>query len=404
MEAWRARCRAKPGFPQGAARLAVATPQELCLCSLRSAGPVAPVDVLTSARAMADRLLAAQIQLLRGSLEGQLRTDTAIRRGDAAELPWRPGDRVAATIESLRGTERAILRVGNFVFDTPAPPGAFAGQKLDLVFVSASPRVTFALDGGASEQASPQASGAGRQVDISAAARRLESLVTALVDESRVEAPAAKEAKPLVPGLPLDTRSLASALQEHVTRSGMFYESHLEHWAQGRLALEYLRKEPQGRIPVPDSSSRHAAPLSEASTTSSDRLAAPATQSDDAAHEPVHPAALPQVKAQLEALHTGQIAWQGQAWPGQDLRMEIEEDSHAQGDADVEHVWTSRLRLELPRLGSVEAVLQMSGQQLRVRMSANAPAAVAELREGHPALVDQLSDVQLILVGFDVSD
>ncbi len=351
-----------------------------------------------------DRLLVVQVQLLRGALEGQLRGEEASARGAAPQLPWAPGERVSATVDSMRGTERAILRIGNFTFDAPVPPGVSAGQKLQLVFISASPRVTFALPATSTGHADSALPTAGKQVDISNAARRLDSVLTTLASNAEAEVDASKEARPLIQGLPTDAKALAQALQERVTRSGMFYESHLEHWADGRLPLDRLRQEPQGQIPVParagteeaaDRVTRTAEPATQQPVT--------ATDSGDEGSDPVHPAALPQVRAQLEALQSGQIAWQGQAWPGQALQIEIEEELDAGSELDGDRRWSSRLRLELPRLGSVDVVLQLTGQQLSVRMSAADAAAAAELREDQPRLLQQLDDARLSLVEFDVS-
>lgn len=349
---------------------------------------------------MVDRLLLAQIQHLRGALDANLRADAGPAR--PSELPWQPGQRVTATVEALRGQERALLRIGDLVFDTPAPAGAAPGQKLDLVFVSASPRITFALPGGNVAQAAQQPADPSRQVDISGAARRLDALVAALTAEDEAAPAAAKDIKPLIPGVPVDPKSLAGALREHVARSGMFYESHLEHWAEGRLPLERIRQEPQGRlapaVPPGDEPSRaQTLQAADAGEPVSPLAAGDKVRPQDA----VHPAALPQVRAQLEALQTGQIAWQGQVWPGQDLQIAIEEDGYAHAQ-DAERVWTSRLRLELPRLGNVEAVLQLSGQHLRVRLSADQPASVEALEQARGRLAEQLNGARFQLVELDV--
>jgi len=351
---------------------------------------------------MMERLLVAQIQQLRGSLEGQLRADAGAARSPAGGVPWSPGDRLVATVESLRGPDRALLRIGSYAFDAPATAGAFAGQKLELVFVSASPRVTFALAPEAAREEGPQMRDAGRQVDISGAARRLDSLLAGLAKHTG-GALEAQESKPLIQGAPADTKALASALQDHVSRSGMFYESHLENWAEGRMPLERIRQEPQARIPLASQALEpDAGPDETRAAATSENLSLPASGRAGDDPDPVHPNAMPQVKAQLEVLQSGQIAWQGQAWPGQDLRMEIQEEPHAEGDDPEMRVWTSRLRLELPRLGTVEAILQLTGQQLRVRLSAQEARSAEQMRDAQPRLVEQIDDARLSLVQFDV--
>ena len=354
---------------------------------------------------MVDRLLVAEIQLLRGSLEGQLRAESAAARtSQVPQLPWRPGERLSASVDILRGSERAILRIGSFAFDALVPPGAYPGQKLELVFISASPRVTFGLVPSAPGQPDSDTLDPGKHVDISRAARRLDSIFAALARSPEQDDEATKEVKPLVQGFPADAKALATALQERVSRSGMFYESHLEHWAEGRLPLERIRQEPQGQLAVPARSGT--------SEEASDRLprpsqlnahnvvAQPAAGEDET--DAVHPATVPQVRAQLEALQSGQIAWQGQVWSGQDMRIEIEEEPQSGAEPDGARPWTSRLRLELPRLGCVDVVMQLSGQQLRVRISAADADSAAELRDWQPRLLAQLEDARLSLVEFDV--
>ena len=91
---------------------------------------------------MAEITLQAQIQSLRTAVEGNLATDDQPAR---TQLPWQPGERVTAVVESVRPNDRALLRVGDFVFDTKLPVPPQLGQRLNLTFVAAAPRVTFAL-------------------------------------------------------------------------------------------------------------------------------------------------------------------------------------------------------------------------------------------------------------------
>ena len=350
---------------------------------------------------MADRLLLAQIQLLRSALDGKLRAESS-PAGTSGELPWKPGERVTATVEATRPGERMLLRVGNHVFDAPAFPSAATGQKLDLLFVSASPRATFALPAAVSPL--PEALDAPRQVDISGAARRLESVLGSLAGENALRTQAGKVLQPLISAAPLDTRTLAIALQENVTRSGIFYESHLEHWVEGRIPLERIRQEPQGQLSLParndERADEAATPVGKGTAQSEAVRTSPLAPSADRS-ESVHPAAMPQVRAQLEALQSGQVAWQGLAWPGQDLQLEIEEDLHPDL-AENERVWTSRLRITLPRLGQVDAVLLLSGPHLRVRLSAPSEDAAAELMQAQARLAEQFADARLHLVELDV--
>ncbi|QVN17593.1 flagellar hook-length control protein FliK [Burkholderia pyrrocinia] len=95
----------------------------------------------------------------------------------------------------------------------------------------------------------------------------------------------------------------------------------------------------------------------------------------------VHPAAVPLVRQQLDALATDQFRWTGEAWPGARLDWTIEPDdagSRAPGGGDDTGdgiAWRTRLTLTLPSLGTVDAELVLNGAQLVARLRANQTGA-----------------------------
>lgn len=105
----------------------------------------------------------------------------------------------------------------------------------------------------------------------------------------------------------------------------------------------------------------------------------------------------PLVQQQLEAAATQRMVWHGEVWPKQMMEWEIERDA-PQAEASVEDpaVWRTTLRLTLPRLGEIEARVQLSGQDvhLALRMS---DAAVTDLRQAMPALQQALTAAGLTL-------
>jgi hypothetical protein len=134
---------------------------------------------------------------------------------------------------------------------------------------------------------------------------------------------------------PADTVRLAAALKAAVSRSGLFYESHQAQWVAGELPLSELTQEPQAAL---------------------GRTA-----------EPVHPQAVGTVRQQLEILDTRQLVWLGQVWPDQSMEWRIEEDRKQPGSApDAPAVWKTSLRLMLPRLGAVTALLSIQGDDVRI--------------------------------------
>ena len=110
-------------------------------------------------------------------------------------------------------------------------------------------------------------------------------------------------------------------------------------------------------------------------------LAAASADPQAQASAPVHPAAVPLVRQQLDALATDQFRWTGEAWPGARLDWTIEPDDpggHAarSGDDTGDGIaWRTRLTLTLPSLGTVDAELVLNGKQLVARLRANSTAA-----------------------------
>ncbi|KGC09070.1 MULTISPECIES: flagellar hook-length control protein FliK [Burkholderia] len=95
----------------------------------------------------------------------------------------------------------------------------------------------------------------------------------------------------------------------------------------------------------------------------------------------VHPAAVPLVRQQLDALATDQFRWTGEAWPGARLDWTIEPDEPGHraprgGDDTGDGIaWRTRLTLTLPSLGTVDAELVLNGAQLVARLRANQTGA-----------------------------
>ncbi|MBL8481557.1 MAG: flagellar hook-length control protein FliK, partial [Rhodocyclaceae bacterium] len=115
----------------------------------------------------------------------------------------------------------------------------------------------------------------------------------------------------------------------------------------------------------------------------------------------------PLVRSQLDALAGSNMSWQGLAWPGVAMKLEMwrpdetPEDS-ASGTTQSEQSWTTRISLQLPELGEVSALLVLhADRSLSVRMAGSA-AARAEFAAGAPQLALALSDAALPLAHFEI--
>ncbi|MGB4065194.1 MAG: flagellar hook-length control protein FliK [Azonexus sp.] len=115
---------------------------------------------------------------------------------------------------------------------------------------------------------------------------------------------------------------------------------------------------------------------------------------------PVPRELVPLVQQQLNGLATQNFVWQGQVWPGQPMWWEITGDPESKSSQDTEHAsqWQTRLKLDLPALGSIDVTLRLgAGGALAVSVSAENPASEVTLRNSAQSLREQLEAAGLKL-------
>ena len=130
-----------------------------------------------------------------------------------------------------------------------------------------------------------------------------------------------------------------------------------------------------------------------------------------AAGPTVHPAVIPLVRQQLDLLATGEFRWNGEAWPGVRVDWSIQQDDYdardqhsGAADADADDIpWRTRLTLALPKLGTVDAELTLTGSTLAVRVQANAGGA-ARLTAESESLRGRLEALGLTLAGLSIRE
>jgi flagellar hook-length control protein FliK len=112
----------------------------------------------------------------------------------------------------------------------------------------------------------------------------------------------------------------------------------------------------------------------------------------------------PVVQQQLDALATQTFAWQGQVWPGQEMRWEIDEDAARHGPESEETAakWTTRLNLTLPNLGEVAAQIRLQGDQVSLTISAGNADTRELIRASSLAFRRQLDEAGLTLASMGV--
>ncbi|HML77619.1 flagellar hook-length control protein FliK [Geobacter sulfurreducens] len=148
-----------------------------------------------------------------------------------------PGQMVQAEVLANLPDSRYLIRLANQLLRMEIPLNLQPGQTVELTFVSEEPRLVFAL----SKEAN-----SGVPVRISDTGRWLNQLATSRNDATQstpLPRPSIILQEP-----PRDTGRLAEGLRNALTRSGVFYESHLSQWVKGERPLADLLREPQGSL------------------------------------------------------------------------------------------------------------------------------------------------------------
>lgn len=341
--------------------------------SVSQVARAAPVQVLGDPRQQAfQRALAG---LLGQSMQAEVLSKLPdgsfmVRVADtAARMPLpggvQPGAQVPLTLVALnpRPTFQVQTAQGGTAFAEAGPPlpegagaaatgtalayleGKDAAALARSAALLANARGLAQLPGGGADGASASISSAGKALgDVIAAAQKAEAQATAALGRT-----------PLLAAPGADAGAIAAALREGLAKSGLFYESHVAEWASGARTLGELAAEPQAR----------------------------------GQGAPTDPATAQFINLQLNAHEQGRVAWQGQLWPGQELRWEIERDPDGkerpdgrdgEGDDGGSSTWQSRLRLRFGALDEVSARIVLSGEQLHIRLDAASDAAGGAMR------------------------
>lgn len=236
-----------------------------------------------------------------------------------------------------------------------------------------------------------------------------------------------RQAQPIVSEPPDSPESLTEPLARAVERSGLFYESHQARWVSGEFPLARLLEEPQAQTGKPQGNALPATPDDAHAEPAPAAVARPMTvveDSDvrenapsdlskairDSEHKPVDKGSellaretAPLVRQQLETLETRHFTWLGEIWPGQPMRWQIGEEPEGEAaPTAAEHEWDSRFALDLPALGNVGAELTLTGNRLRVRLSALDEGTVALMRDHGSELTEALRAAGIDALSFEV--
>ena len=146
--------------------------------------------------------------------------------------------------------------------------------------------------------------------------------------------------------------ALAKQVSAAIENSGLFYESHLQQWANGQRSTDQITKEPQARF----------------------------GQEQVISEKGMNPAAVDQsvklVTAQLATLDTNRISLALGGLLGQPVQIDIEPDpddsapgEEQQANGEPVRPWVARLKLDMAHLGELHVRVRMVGSQCDVQIS-----------------------------------
>ena len=351
--------------------------------SVSKVGAVAPGSPVERVRGDAGRLL------------------VAVQQASAQGPGFMVGEAVSARLVEPLQNRQFVALVKNAVvtLQWPTAPDAGGGgamvlpdkgETLLLRVVSLTPRLSFALV----DAAPPVAvSNNAVAVQLSAAAQALNTLVQAGERRLSITPP---ESMPTLLGDPAAAPAeRAQAVAQAVAHSGLFYESHLLAWAEGRMPLAELGREPQARI---------AQALQDASA---------ASPASPAARETANAELGGVLQRQLDALDGKPLDFAGFAWPGQPAQWRIQRDTPdarddepgkrpPEGGSDELPSWSTQIQLDLPRLGALGAQLRVIGTQVTLAMTVDSASGASLLAMHRERLATALQAAGLGLAALTV--
>lgn len=316
-----------------------------------------------------------------------------------ASLRLSPGQEVRGEVLTNLPNGRFLVRIAGELLNMNLPGGVRPGETLQMTFVTNQPRPTFALTQSGNQAVPASLSDTGRWLGL---------LARSIAGEGRLPSSPLPGSRPLLEAGPTDTPAMAERLRETLTRSGVFYESHLAEWVNGKGELDGLLREPQGRLSARQASAQGAAPEKPAepslqpsrqnvgNTLSADR---PSTSTQlSPAGDLAHEQTVPIIKQQLAILNNGRFIWEGEVWPRQQMEWIVEERDAHPGEGESKS-WQTTLRLDLPRLGSVCATLHINNHELSVKVTVDNEDTAAVMRQTEHNLAKGLNGAGVTLAG-----
>lgn len=393
--------------------------------------------------------LASRLRVL---LESSVQPVTQIPELPAGLPRFEAGERFSALIQNALPNGSFQALVAGKTVTLALPESVRSGDVLELIVTAQKGETVYA------RQSPPPGSTAGAEAQSRPVLSQTGQLISHLLTGrfgTQESAPLQRSGLPLI-NSPPNSAELARTLREMVSQSGLFYESHLRQWADGKLPLATLKQDPQAQHPplqpalspgtsgtsvVMPGEQRPAVPVTQENALQTagtvadkgdpsnlrrgtDGLQSLPTDQDTSTSEradgsghtntarPVADSLMPIVQRQLDTLATHQMGWQGQIWPGVQMQWNIFDPEHPdsgqseQGDTDDETAkfWRSSLRLSMPNLGNVDVRLVLGPQGLTLSIDTDKGTSAEDMRIAGPRLHDALQASGVELLQLKVSE
>jgi flagellar hook-length control protein FliK len=341
------------------------------------------------------------------------------------------GQQIQAKVVSLFQDGSALVKMGETAARMVLPANARPGSSILLTLTSKDPRATFSMqvesESDTDEEAASAGAGAGAaarapignnqggaslaqtELGISGAALRGAGLagaaggtgsapgappgapplpgsvnitlsttgqmINSLLQAQTGSNPTAIAARaPALDGPPtMPTAEIAHALQDSLSLSGAFYESHVAQWVDGTRDLSALQREPQAQLGKDIDN-----------TALLTRPDAASTQIGNI------------VNVQLNTLDQQRITWQGEAWPGQHMEWDIARDDSGDQTPQPDGTppppsWQSVVRFNFEHLGTVAASIRLVGNQIHMQIRSDRESTTNALRSHGSELADSMA-------------
>ncbi len=291
----------------------------------------------------------------------------------------KPGDSILLTL--LASTPRPTFLLGDTTGSAGSSIASLLQDATTTVQVGKSTLTTGDLaTAPPAEQipgsAATSISSAGRLVDNLLHAAQLDGASTKITGNAAIL------------GLP-DTNpaTIAQGLQKTLEFSGLFYESHLNEWANGNRSTEALLREPQAQAA---STPNSGILKNDSSLIDMMRALEAAQNSQTQTTATLNNETARLISLQLSALEQRRFAWQGELWPGQPFEWEVSEDTPRQESTAPVQSWRSTVRFDMPTLGPVTASIHLLDGHVQMQLRTQSDDTAAKLRANGNKLASAL--------------